>query len=140
MPEPEITSSGPLVALIAALTALAGGALEYLRRRMKPHKETQLDRIEASLKILVQVLVVPTEEGGRVATSRRLAEGLRSDLGSRLDQIERLLTNRTPQLTQQGKKLDELAKKVDDLIRNEDSLASAVQSAVEILERHGKGP
>lgn len=129
MPEPEITSSGPLVALIAALTALAGGALEYLRRRMRPPRETQLDRIEAQVQILVKALVITNDDGGRIATSRRLADGL----GHRLEKIERLLERRGPQLGRHGEKLDELAKNVD-------SLCSAVQSAVEILERHRKTP
>lgn len=129
MAEPDLTLDGPLTALVVALTALVGGVLEYLRRRMMPPKETQLDRIEAQLQILVKALVVTTEDGGRVAVGRSLAGGI----CQRLDKIERLLERRGPQLGRHGEKLDELAKTVD-------SLSAAVQSAVEMLQRRTRIP
>lgn len=134
MDEPSITSpAGPLAALIVALTALVGGLLEYLRRKMKTGsgKPTQHDRIEASLQVLVRALVIETEEGGQVARSKRLVESLLSQLSGRLDQIERLLAKRVPQLTRQEAKMEELA-------RNVESLGAAVLSAVELIERHIK--
>lgn len=132
MAEPDLSSpSGPLAALLVALTALAGATLEYIRRRTMSPKVSQLDRIEAAVGVLVKTQVVETDDGGRVATGRRLTEALSRDISTRLDQIEKLLARRTPQLAGQSEKLEELG-------RNVDSLAAAVQSAVELMERRIK--
>lgn len=135
MPEPEITTDG-LAGLIAAAALALGAVAEYLRRKLrngKPKAPTQLDRIEAALAdlkeplaLLVRTLVVEIEGGGKVSTSRKLADRLSEEITRRFDAIEDKLAKRPP------RPADE---RIAALARNVEFLSDAVQSGMETLRK-----
>lgn len=137
VPDPDVAPGGMWGALLTGLGAALGGLGVWLKSRTAAKKQAervessggaQLDRIEAALEILTKTLVIPTEDGGRIATSRRLADTILVQIGSRLDKIEAQLGKRPGN----SEKLDDLRRNVEGLRRDIGSLTEAVLSSVEI--------
>jgi hypothetical protein len=78
----------------AALLAFLAGIGRWLGGGRKESDSKQLDRIEESLKLLCKALTTPNEDGYPVATSKKLAGGLKEQLDRIERKVDQKLTRR----------------------------------------------